>query len=241
MLRVVKNTDAPVVPVCLDELWGSIFSYERGRVIWKKPKHWPYPVSISFGQPLQQVDNVDVVRNAVLQLNSQSVLLRKERSMIPARRLIRQCRLAWNRVKFADSAGTELTGGTLLISSLAFRELLTKQILKPHVRFVGLLLPPSAGGVLANTALTLAGKVTVNLNYTLTDDVANFCIREAGIKQIITSRAFMEKRPMKLDAELVYLEDLKQQITSPAKAKAFVLAKLMPIGMLMRPTGLESY
>ena len=104
---------------------------------------------------------------------------------------------------------------------------------------MGLLLPPSAGGVLANTALTLAGKVTVNLNYTLTDDVANFCIREAGIKQIITSRAFMEKRPMKLDAELVYLEDLKPQITSPAKAKAFVLAKLMPIGMLMRRLGLN--
>ena len=47
----------------------------------------------------------------------------------------------------------------------------------------------------------LAGKVTVNLNYTLTEDVVNYCIREAGIKQVITSRAFMEKRPMKLEAE----------------------------------------
>ena len=239
MLRIVKDTDAPVVPVCLDELWGSIFSYERGRFIWKKPKHWPYPVSISFGQPLQHVDNVDIVRNAVLQLNTQSVLLRKERSMIPARRFIRQCRLAWNRTKVADSGGTELTGGKLLISSLAFHALLTEKILKPDVQFVGLLLPPSVGGVLANTALTLAGKVTVNLNYTLTDDVANCCIRQAGLKQILTSRAFMEKRPMKLDAELVYLEDLKPQITGIDKAKAFALAKLMPIGMLMRRLGLH--
>ena len=239
MLRIVTDTDAPVVPVCLDELWGSIFSYERGRFLWKKPKYWPYPVSISFGQPLQHVENVNIVRNAVMQLNTQSVLLRKERSMIPARRFIRQCRLAWNRTKVADSAGTELTGGKLLISSLAFHALLTGKILKPDVPFVGLLLPPSVGGVLANTALTLAGKVTVNLNYTLTDDAANFCIRQAGIKQILTSRAFIEKRPMKLDAELVYLEDLKPQITGTDKAKAFALAKLMPIGMLLRRLGLD--
>jgi acyl-[acyl-carrier-protein]-phospholipid O-acyltransferase/long-chain-fatty-acid--[acyl-carrier-protein] ligase len=51
------------------------------------------------------------------------------------------------------------------------------------------------------------------LNYTLTEDLVNFCIREAGIKQVLASRAFMEKRPMKLDAEVIFLEDLKKQIT----------------------------
>jgi len=239
MLRIVKDTDAPVVPVCLDELWGSIFSFERGRFFWKKPKYWPYPVSISFGQPLQHVDNVNIVRDAVLHLNTQSVLLRKERSMIPAQRLIRQCRLAWNRMKVADSGGTELTSGKLLVGTLAFHALLTKKILKPGVQYVGLLLPPSVGGVLGNTALTLAGKVTVNLNYTMTEDVVNYCIREAGIKQVLTSRVFMEKRPMKLDAELVYLEDLKKQITGTDKAKAFAVAKLMPMGMLLRRLGLD--
>ncbi len=239
MLRILKDTDAPVVPVCLDELWGSIFSYERGKFIWKKPKYWPYPVSILFGKPLLHVDDVDVVRNAVLLLNTQSVLMRKERSMIPARRLIRQCRLAWNRTKVADSGGTELTGGKLLISSLAFHALLTKQVLKADVKYVGILLPPSVGGVLANTALTLAGKVTVNLNYTLTEDLVNYCIREAGIKQVITSRAFMEKRPMNLDAEVILLEDLKPKITGTDKFKALLLAKLMPIGLLCRRLALD--
>lgn len=239
MLKILKDTDAPVVPVCLDELWGSIFSYERGRFIWKKPKYWPYPVSISFGQPIPHVSDVSIVRNAVLQLSAQSVLLRKERSMVPARRFIRQCRLAWNRRKVADSGGTELTGGRLLTGSLAFRKLLVSKILKPECQYVGLLIPPSVGGVLANTALTLANKVTVNLNYTLTDDVVNYCIREAGIKQVITSRAFMEKKPMKLDAELVFLEDLKKEITGFDKVKAMTVAKLMPAPMLASMLGID--
>ena len=239
MLKILKDTDAPVVPVCLDELWGSIFSYERGRFIWKRPKYWPYPVSISFGRAIPDVNNVDVVRQSVLELSAQSVLLRKERSMIPARRLIRQCRLAWKRRKVADSGGTELTGGRLLIGSLAFHKLLTSKFLKPECQYVGLLLPPSVGGVLANAAVTLAGKVTVNLNYTLTDDVVNYCIREAGIKQILTSRAFMEKRPMKLDAELIYLEDLKKMITGFDRLRAFVVAKLMPTGLLAKYLGID--
>lgn len=239
MLKILKDTDAPVVPVCLDELWGSIFSYEGGRFIWKKPKYWPYPISISFGSPIPNVHNVDIVRNAVLELGAQSVLLRKERSMIPARRFIRQCRLGWKRRKVADSAGTELTGGHLLTGALAFRKLLVSGILKPECRFVGVLVPPSVGGVLANTSLTLANKVTVNLNYTLKEDVINYCIREAGVKQIITSRAFMEKRPMKLDAELVYLEDLKKQISGAGRAIAFATAKLMPSGIMAWWLGLD--
>lgn len=238
MLKILKDTDAPVVPVCLDELWGSIFSYEGGRFIWKKPKHWPYPVTILFGRPIPHVDNVDIVRQAVLELSAQSVLLRKERSMIPARRFIRQCRLAWKRRKVADSSGKELTGGRLLIGSLAFRRLLVNRHLKPDVQYVGLLLPPSVGGVLANTALTLAGKVTVNLNYTLTDDLVNYCIREAGIKQVLTSRAFLEKKPMKLDAELIYLEDLKPQITRLDEIISAIQAKFVPLGLLSKMLGL---
>jgi acyl-[acyl-carrier-protein]-phospholipid O-acyltransferase/long-chain-fatty-acid--[acyl-carrier-protein] ligase len=239
MLKILKDTNAPVVPVFLDELWGSIFSYERGRFIWKRPKYWPYPVSISFGKPLHNVTTVDVVRHAVLELSANSMVLRKERSMIPAKRFIRQCRLAWNRRKVSDSSGKELAGGPLLIGSLALRRLLVSRLLKPECQYVGILLPPSVGGVLANTSLTLAGKVTVNLNYTLSDELVNYCIREAGIKQVITSRAFLEKRPMKLDAELIIMEDLKNQITGMDKAIAFLQAKLMPATLLYKTLGLD--
>ncbi len=240
MLTILKGTDAPVIPVYLDELWGSIFSYQGGRFLWKKPSNWPYPVSISFGKPIEHVDDVSAVRNAVLELSARSFERRKERTMIPARRFIRQCRVAWNRVKVADSAGTELTGGRLLAGSLAFHKLLTSSVLKPDAQFVGLLLPPSAGGILANTALTLAGKVTVNLNYTLTEETVNYCIKLAGVQQVLTSRLFMEKRPYNVDAELIYLEDLKEQISGADKAVAMLKARWMPAGMLAGSLGLKA-
>lgn len=242
MMRVLKGTDAPVLPVYLDELWGSIFSYDGGKFFWKKPKYWPYPVTMNFGKliPHEAVTDTDVVRNAVLDLKDECAEHRKERSMIPAIRFIRQCRLAWGRTKVADSAGTKLTGGMLLTSALAFRRLLCNSVLKPDEKMVGLLLPPSAGGAIANLAVALAGRVSVNLNYTLSDDVVNFCIKEAGVRTVLTSRKFMDKKPMDLDAELVYLEDLKEQIGGLAKARAYLAAKLMPQGMLVKSLGLQN-
>lgn len=79
-IRILKGTDAPVLPVYLDELWGSIFSYEGGRFFWKKPKYWPYPVSINFGDlmPHETVCDIDVVRRAVLDLREQSIARRTE-------------------------------------------------------------------------------------------------------------------------------------------------------------------
>lgn len=67
-LTILKDTNAPVVPVYLGGLWGSIFSYEGGKFFWKWPKHWRYPVSIRFGQPIWDPQSVDEVRRAVEQL-----------------------------------------------------------------------------------------------------------------------------------------------------------------------------
>ena len=58
---------------------------------------------------------------------------------------------------------------------------------------VGFCLPPSVGGVVANAAVSMCGRITANLNYTASEDVLNACIRRAGIRQVLTSRKVMEK------------------------------------------------
>jgi acyl-[acyl-carrier-protein]-phospholipid O-acyltransferase/long-chain-fatty-acid--[acyl-carrier-protein] ligase len=67
-LSILKDTGAPVVPVYLGGLWGSVFSYEGGKFFWKWPHHWRYPVTIRFGKPIQEPADVDQVRRAVEEL-----------------------------------------------------------------------------------------------------------------------------------------------------------------------------
>ena len=112
--------------------------------------------------------------------------------LLPPTAFLARCKADAGRLKVADALGTELTGKRLLIGTLLFRALLRKYVLAADETHVGVLLPPSAGGVLANTALTVDGRVTVNLNYTLSDEVANHCLRAAGVRHTLTSRAFLK-------------------------------------------------
>ena len=41
--RIMKDVEAPIIPVALDGVWGSIFSFEQGRFLWKLPRRIPYP------------------------------------------------------------------------------------------------------------------------------------------------------------------------------------------------------
>ena len=50
--RIMKNVEAPIVPVNLDRVWGSIFSFDKGRFFWKLPARIPYPVTVTYGAPL---------------------------------------------------------------------------------------------------------------------------------------------------------------------------------------------
>ena len=97
------------------------------------------------------------------------------------------------------------------------RRLLLRHVLAPDDKYVGILLPPSVGSVIANAALSMDGRVTANLNYTATPEVLNSCLSRAGIRQILTSRKVManpvfEKFKDTLDAEFVYLEDLREKV-----------------------------
>lgn len=147
---------------------------------------------------------------------------------------VRTCKQRKRGSKIADSLGNELTGGALLARSLILRRLLLRHVLADDEAFVGLLLPPSVAGVVANTACTLARRVPVNLNYTVTSAVINECLRQAGIKHIITSRQFMEKVKLEVAADLVYLEDFRSKARFWDKLACSVAAYGVPAAWLDR-------
>jgi acyl-[acyl-carrier-protein]-phospholipid O-acyltransferase/long-chain-fatty-acid--[acyl-carrier-protein] ligase len=66
--RIMKNTGAPIVPIALAGVWGSIFSYERGKFFWKWPRHIFYPVTVRFGKPLAPAATPEEVQTAVKNL-----------------------------------------------------------------------------------------------------------------------------------------------------------------------------
>ncbi|HEY2881203.1 MAG TPA: AMP-binding protein [Pirellulales bacterium] len=151
---------------------------------------------------------------------------------------LRNCRRVGGNLKVVDSTGGKLTGTELLQRTLALRRALVREVLRPDEKYVGLLLPPSAAGVVANAALPLAKRIAVNLNYTMSSPLVNHCIVQCGIRHVVTSRRLMEKFKLELQADVVYLEDFRHKVTLADKVAAFIQSKL-PIGILERRLGIS--
>ncbi len=159
--------------------------------------------------------------------------------LVLPRKFLRMCRRNFRRKKVFDSSGMELTGGALLTGTLALRRLLRREVLAAGESHVGILLPPSVGTVLANAALTLDRRIAVNLNYTLTSEAINVSMAQCGIRHILTSRRVLDRFPLKLDAELVYVEQLRDRLTWSDKLLA-AAAALLPAAVLDRLLGLTA-
>ena len=234
LMQVLEGTEAPIVPVYLDELWGSVFSFHGGRFFWKRPRRWPYPVSIYFGPPVPGPRTVHQARRAVQDLGAFAVQQRTETQPPVTVKFLRNCKRQLRRAKVADSMGTRLTGGSMLLRTLVLRRLLRRDVLEPDEQMVGVLLPPSVPAAVVNAALALDGRVAVNLNYTVSDSVMHGCVQQAKIRRVLTSRRVLDRLDCKLDTEIVLLEDLPSGIRWSDRLQAALATYLLPTAVTAR-------
>jgi acyl-[acyl-carrier-protein]-phospholipid O-acyltransferase/long-chain-fatty-acid--[acyl-carrier-protein] ligase len=189
---IARQAEAPVVPVWLDRLWGSIFSFKGGRYFSKWPTSIPYPVTVAFGKPLPAyAADIATVREELLKIGeicySQRPILRGHLSRACLRGLKR------NRFSVAITDGLDnsnLSRGKLLGAALALSRHLKKHC--PERR-IGIVLPPGKGGIVANLAVMFAGKIPVNVNFTSARDSIESAKEQGDLRTIITARQ-MAKR-----------------------------------------------
>ena len=53
METIARRANAPIIPIYMDGLWGSVFSYFRSRFFTKLPHQMPYPFTVAVGKPLR--------------------------------------------------------------------------------------------------------------------------------------------------------------------------------------------
>ena len=85
----------PVIPVCLDRVWGSVFSFKRGRFFWKVPERLPDPVTVAFGTPLPSSAGADRVKLAIMELSSDAMSHRRRGGELLHTRFIDVAKRNW--------------------------------------------------------------------------------------------------------------------------------------------------
>jgi acyl-[acyl-carrier-protein]-phospholipid O-acyltransferase/long-chain-fatty-acid--[acyl-carrier-protein] ligase len=189
---IAQHANAQVVPVWLDRLWGSIFSFQGGKFFAKWPKEIPYRVTIAFGKPIEaKAADIATVREELLKLGEFCYSRRPSLD----RHLAEACVRGLKRKRFSTAVidgmdHSELSRAKLLGAATALSRFLRKEF--PDQR-IAIILPASKGSMVANLAVTLAGKVPVDLNFTMGRAANEFCCQRAELSVAITATAFMDR------------------------------------------------
>ena len=219
----------PVIPVYLDGLWGHALSLKGGRPFSSRLK-LRHPVTVYVGRPITGDVSSQHLYQRVLELGTQAAECRKTPSSTLSHRFISAAKNNWSSAAIADSTGKKLTFGETLTAALLLKKWIRANC--AGSRSVGLLLPSSVGGALANLGVTLAGKTAVNLNFTAGDEATAHAISKCGIPTILSSRAFLEKAKLRELPGTIYLEDLLAAFTPTSKALTMAAARLLPTRIL---------
>lgn len=82
-----RKAGHPILPVWMDGIWGSVFSFERNRFFGKWPRAGKLPVTVAFGVPLEPKDaSAESVRQGLLEASAEAVERRFGESKWSARR-----------------------------------------------------------------------------------------------------------------------------------------------------------
>jgi len=70
---LLERVEAPILPVHIDGLWGSLLSFSEGRYFTKRPRGFRRPLTVLFGTPLPVGAHPDEARRALQELTAASV------------------------------------------------------------------------------------------------------------------------------------------------------------------------
>ncbi len=229
------SPETPILPIYIDGLWKHPLSATGNRTRRDWMRAGRPRVTVMIGDPVYGPISAAQLRECVTELGTAAVNLRRTREDTLGYRLVRAARHKWFRPAVADSTKKELTYGKTLTAAVLVRNWLSAE--HAGETHIGLLLPASVGGALANFGVTLAGRAAVNLNFTSGEQNCRSAIEQCGIQTVITSRVFVEKANLPEWPEMVYLEDLLPRFSAAAKLRALATAAFAPVRRLAGKAG----
>jgi acyl-[acyl-carrier-protein]-phospholipid O-acyltransferase/long-chain-fatty-acid--[acyl-carrier-protein] ligase len=229
--------DVVIVPFYLRGLWGSQFSRSSARLKQWRGGGLKRDLIVAFGPAVPKATPVDVLKRRVFDLSIHSWEQHVAELPTLAQAWLDAAKKVGNTLAIADSLAPPLTGTQSIAAVFAFAHRIKRESPEQNI---GLLLPTSSAGAIANMATLCAGKTVINLNYSANADAIAHALTLADIKTVYTSRRFLEKLQQSgaaigdclANTRLVYLEDMRDKIGKGEMIALWLAAQLLPTFVL---------
>lgn len=234
--KIVEGLDVPVIPMHLDRVWGSVFSFKGGGFFMR---NWlselSRPITVSFGRPLPSSATAQDVREAVMELASSAVHYRRTPDDMLHLRFLATVKTRPHALCM-DDGKRQVTRLKAFCEAAAVASWLDRR--HPGEEIFGVILPPSVDAAIVNIGTLTAGRTPVNIDTGATAETCAAIKAQCGIKTFITSRAITSGSAASLsagpsgDTQTIYIEDILEDYKGIRANVASAAALILPLKTL---------
>ena len=230
--------DVSIVPFYLRGLWGSRFSRSTEKMRSLRDEGLQRDVIVAFGKPMTIESRTAQVKAAVRELSIRAWQQHTETLTPVAQSFVRMAKSLPNEWAIADVQGQPLSHRRLLTACTLF----SRRLAKVESQNLGIMMPTSSAGAIANMASLMAGKTVVNLNFTASIESLHSALAQAEVDTIVTAHQFVTKlkargidvAPLFEGRTILYMEDIKAQFSKAQALSTLAMIAVTPTFLLER-------
>ena len=241
--KAAAGAEGVILPFHLRGLWGSRFSRSSSKLKDAPKSGGRRDLIVAFGKSLPMTTGADEMKQRVCDLSIESWDAYSHTLQTLPVAWLETARRMGSEMAITDAAGRKHSSQSMS-PAMSNTQLMTDSIClsrqinlnSSNEQNIGLFLPTSVAGVIANLAVLLRGKTVVNLNYKNIE----VSIEKTEIKSIYTSREFLQTLSDKgfdlskslMGINIFYMEDLNDQLSSFTRFRTHLPAKILPARLL---------
>ncbi|MCP4596404.1 acyl-[ACP]--phospholipid O-acyltransferase [Neptuniibacter sp.] len=234
--KACEGAEGVIVPFYLRGLWGSRFSRSTDKMKSIRRSGGKRDVILAFGQPLPVNSTAAEVKKMVFELSIRAWDQHTQTLETIPNAFVRSMKNGSSGFAVADVDGGPLSQRKLLTACAMFR----KVIVDTEGQNIGLLVPTSSAGAIANISSLMAGKTVVNMNFTAPSDSVASALEQAEVKTIVTAHRFVKKLKARgIDPEIwfggrdvLYMEDIKASFSKWQALTTLAAVSILPTSIL---------
>lgn len=231
--RIASHVGCAIVPIYLDGVWGSIFSFERGRFLFKLPKRLLEPITVYIGEPMPSTTTANEVRQAIQQLSVDAFRAHKEWQVPLHVGFIRRAKRRRRKILAAQADGSRISFGTTLVRAIALSRSVSQTYTNIGDERIGVMMPSGIEAMLAHFAIWFAGRIPVDIDATDSAATVRSIITSSKLTGIIASREVINSWSTQLlPARLIPFDELAKVARRSRVVMLKVLLFLLPTRLM---------
>ncbi|EAR62242.1 acyl-[ACP]--phospholipid O-acyltransferase [Neptuniibacter caesariensis] len=236
--RACVDAKGVILPFYLRGLWGSRFSRSTDKMKTIRRSGSKRDVVVAFGKPMPISSNAAEVKKKVFELSIHTWDQYTATMETIPEAFISSMKQARSGYAIADVDGGPLSHNRLLTACALFK----KHIARSPGKNIGLLVPTSSAGAIANIASLMAGKTVVNMNFTASIESVHSALEQSDVQTIVTAHKFVKKLKARgIDVSelfagrtVLFMEDIKASIGKAEALSTLLMVSVLPEFLLKR-------